>query len=154
MNSKPPSVWVLYWDNFYVDLYMCHTGCHRFYVGLYREWCKKRVLVCPKHSQNTCFGCVLVENVWKILEKFLVFFPYKNLQLVYPPLWHGPFNENPYAKLRLGRAQSGTAHAPPRATLPGSGVEAGNLNDHCEDRAGSTALWYLLRNFQGIPRNS
>ena len=41
----------------------------------------------------------------RFLENSLVFFPYENLQLVYPPLWHGPFDENPYAKLRLGRSE-------------------------------------------------
>ena len=37
-----------------------------------------------------------------MLDKILVFFTTEHVQLVYPPLWHGPFNENPYAKLRLG----------------------------------------------------
>ena len=45
------------------------------------------------------------------MENFNVFFTTKNLQLVYPPLWRGPFNENPYTKLRLGRSKFGSVLA-------------------------------------------
>ena len=31
-------------------------------------------LVRPKHSQNTCFGCVLAEDFWNFLEKIIVFY--------------------------------------------------------------------------------
>ena len=60
-----------------------------------------------KTEPNMCFGCVLAEDFWNILENISVFFPDKNLQLVYPPLWHGPFNENPYAKRCFGGAVEG-----------------------------------------------
>lgn len=55
-----------------------------------------RILECPKRAFRLRLGRIC-------LEQILVCFTTKNLQLVYPPLWHGPFNENPYAKLRLGR---------------------------------------------------
>ena len=48
----------------------------------------------PKHSQNTCFGCVLAEDVWNILEKIIVSFPYKHLQLEYPPYDMAPLMKN------------------------------------------------------------
>ena len=43
------------------------------------------------------------------MENFNVFFTTKILQLVYPPLWQGPFSENPYTKLRLGRSKVAAA---------------------------------------------
>ena len=52
-------------------------------------------LVCPKHSQNTCFGCVQAEYFWIILEKIIVFFLYENLQLVYPPYDMAPLMRIP-----------------------------------------------------------
>ena len=55
-------------------------------------------LECPKRSFRLRLGRGFLEN-------FNVFFTTKNLQLVYPPLWQGPFNENPCAKLRLGRSK-------------------------------------------------
>ena len=56
-------------------------------------------LECPKRAFTLRLGRIFLEN-------FNVFFTTKNLQLVYPPLWRGPFNENPYTKLRLGRSKS------------------------------------------------
>ena len=61
-------------------------------------------LECPKRSFRLRLGR-------RFLEKINVFFTTKNLQLVYPPLWQGPFNENPYAKLRLGRSKASTHSA-------------------------------------------
>ena len=58
--------------------------------GLYADG----TLECPKRAFRLRLGR-------RFLEHFNVFFTTKNLQLVYPPLWQGPFNENPYAKLRL-----------------------------------------------------
>ena len=55
-------------------------------------------LECPKRAFRLRLGP-------RVLENFNVFFTTKNLQLVYPPLWQGPFNENPYTKLRLGRSK-------------------------------------------------
>ena len=52
------------------------------------------------------------------LEMFNVFFTTKNLQLVYPPLWQGPFNENPCAKLHLGRSKVRTGHVHGLGLLP------------------------------------
>ena len=66
-------------------------------------------LECPKRAFRLRIG----RRFW---EHFNVFFTTKNLQLVYPTLWQGPFNENPYTKLRLGRSkvlagvQMGTPH--------------------------------------------
>ena len=42
------------------------------------------------------------------LEQNNVFFATKYLQLVYPPLCHGPFNGNPCANLGLGRSKFDT----------------------------------------------
>ena len=55
-------------------------------------------LECPKRAFRLRLGRIFLEN-------FNVFVTTKNLQLVYPPLWQGPFNENPYTKLRLGRSK-------------------------------------------------
>ena len=52
-----------------------------------------RTLERPKRAFRLRLGRRLLENV-------NVFFTTKNLQLVYPSLWQGPFNENPCAKLR------------------------------------------------------
>ena len=56
-------------------------------------------LECPKRSFRLRLGR-------RFLETINAFFTTKNLQLVYPPLWQGPFNENPYTKLRLGRSKA------------------------------------------------
>ena len=71
-------------------------------------------LECPKRAFRLRLGR-------RFLENFNVFFTTKNLQLVYPPLWRGPFNENPYAKLRLGRSKFNTM----LGTFVGAAVVAG-----------------------------
>ena len=58
-------------------------------------------LECPKRAFRPRLGR-------RFLKNLNVIFTTKNLQLVYPPLWEGPFNENPYTKLRLGRSKAAT----------------------------------------------
>ena len=38
-------------------------------------------------------------------KKQFIFHDSKSATCVPPPLWQGPFNENPYTKLRLGRSK-------------------------------------------------
>ena len=72
------------------------AGCWRWAIETNDE--HEQALECPKRAFRLRLGR-------RFLEKINVFFTTKNLQLVYPPLWQGPFNENPYTKLRLGRSK-------------------------------------------------
>ena len=61
-------------------------------------------IVCFLHSSTGVDLRMPQTRVWAAFT-FNGFFTTKNLQLVYPPLWQGPLNENPCAKLRLGHSK-------------------------------------------------
>ena len=79
---------------------MSYGGVHKLQIFIREKY--RDIFQCFYFFEMFCYFLLF------LAEKILVFFPYKNLQLVYPPLWHGPFNENPYAKLRLGRSKAET----------------------------------------------